>query len=708
MADLIITPSVDLGLGGSLTALVLARSHYKFWDMVPINSDLSIRQRMSVGTPPTGWSSGDTLSLFNTPLLRAAGALPEGGLGVTLDGVSEYMASVYDETSVGIDIGPHTLWAVVTIHALPSAGQEPAVIGGSTEFAVTARDDGRLYGYYNGSAVVDLPFALDVPLFICLTRTDASPDVVTLYVNDASDAATPTNGTIVRGYVHLGKHWSNAHFLEATYSHAGFLPEALSGATVAAWAAASQWTDVSEDVQIEPALVCERGIRDDSPLSRVASTGTCTLAMDNSERNAAGLVGYYSPAHANCRSGFTRGAPIRVRVDDGSTDYTVFVGRIAVIAPIPGIYGSRETLVLATDIMDDAARFRLNQLPILENVRSDEVFEQLVVRLPNQPFGLTLFPGNETYDIALDNTEDEAISALSEFNRLAHSEYGRIYQSRVGALVHEGRDVRGGVASSLTVEDTEIIGLAVRESTRDAINRVEVTVHPREVDDAATTVLFALVNPLELAANVAKTILGPYRVEGAPDTVVRVGGLDMEPPLASTDYLMFENADGTGADLTSTLAVVANYGANGVSYTLTSTSNGFVTRLQARGRGVYDFRTVVVIAEDAASIAANGVNALKLEMPYQEDPDVAQAVAEAILASYSPVATRARQMVLYANDEALAGIVGKDVSDRISLSETLSGLSADHFINGVRFEFLDGVVGKVTWWLAPPEDELAA
>src|SRR5690606_8920324 len=163
-----------------------------------------------------------------------------------------------------------SLEVVLVIHAVPGTNEEPAVMGGSTEFAVTAQDDGRLYGYYNGSAVVDLPFTVDEPCHVVLTRTGASPDAITLWVNGVSDTASVTRGGINRGHVHLGKHWTDADYLAATYSFAAFYPRALSSDDVADHYAAVTWTDVSDDVLVDPSLVIERGIRDDAPSSRTA------------------------------------------------------------------------------------------------------------------------------------------------------------------------------------------------------------------------------------------------------------------------------------------------------------------------------------------------------------------------------------------------------------------------------------------------------
>jgi len=86
------------------------------------------------------------------------------------------------------------------------------------------------------------------------------------------------------------------------------------------------WTDVSEDV-IAP-IAFNGGILDNSPLSRVAGTGKCTFSLNNSISNSGGLAGYYSPGHANCRSGFAAGLQVRIRITYDNATYKKFQGKI--------------------------------------------------------------------------------------------------------------------------------------------------------------------------------------------------------------------------------------------------------------------------------------------------------------------------------------------------------------------------------------------
>ena len=83
---------------------------------------------------------------------------------------------------------------------------------------------------------------------------------------------------------------------------------------------AGAWTDVSADVLQSDKPRFESGIRDNGATDRVASTGRLTFTLDNSNLNSAGLAGYYSPGHANARSGFSTGIPVRFKVTyDGGT-----------------------------------------------------------------------------------------------------------------------------------------------------------------------------------------------------------------------------------------------------------------------------------------------------------------------------------------------------------------------------------------------------
>jgi hypothetical protein len=425
--------------------------------------------------------------------------------------------------------------------------------------------------------------------------------------------------------------------------------------------------------------------------------------MNNLASNSGGVTGYYSPGHASCRSGFGKGAPVRVK----SGSDVIFTGRVRAISPSPGKTGGG-TKVVATDYLDVAATSLMENVSILENVTGDQVFAYIVENTPAQPYGLSSSTGSETYTLALDNTRDEAVSALSEFHRLAMSELGYIYQTRTGALVYEARSTRisNEPTPTVTLADT-MHGVDVAEVAASSLNRVQVTVHPRVIDAAATTVLYELVNPLQLAAGETKVIIGPFRAATATGITTRVGGLSMVDPVATTDYTMNTASDGAGTDLTSSMTVVADYGPNGVRLTLTNgaTDAAYVTKMQCRGKGVYDFRTVVLRAQNDAAIASDGVNALNIDMVYQEDASIGQSMADALLSGYGDLdGTRVRQVSFLPDAAGMpAGLWTKDISDRVAVSETVTGATGEYYINGVKHAYQNGTLPRITWWLAPAE-----
>jgi hypothetical protein len=164
-------------------------------------------------------------------------------------------------------------------------------------------------------------------------------------------------------------------------------------------------------------------------------------------------------------------------------------------------------------------------------------------------------------------------------------------------------------------------------------------------------------------------------------------------------------ADGTGADVTASLDVIANYGANGVQFVITNATSApaYVTKLQCRGKGVYDFRTIVVRAENAQAVADDGVNAITIDMVYQQSPNIGKSLADYLLSAYGALAgTRVKRAVMLPDAAGMpAGLLTQDISDRVTVSESITGATGDYYINGVKHEFKNGTLPRVTWWLSP-------
>lgn len=697
------SPTVELALSGSFLAQVLAETNGVYWRMFTPDANV-IPHTFGTYTTLTTAQSG-VLEVFGTVPASSRNLpsqIPDGGYAIALDGASDYLVADNARPSSDPFTAPFSIEVILTLNAVPSGGIEPAIMGNSP-FGLTYTNAGNVSAYHNGASFATYAVAATSRVHLVLTRAGTATDSIILYVGGVNrGSTTPARVSFQLDPVYFGVHWTNAHYLNATYEFAAIYPSELTPARVLAHYNALTWTDVTTDTLGGLGLTIERGIRDDKPSNRVASSGSLTFSLNNLGSNSGGVTGYYSPAHASVRAGFTRGIPVRVKT--GSD--VQFVGRVRAIAPAPGRSGKGVVKVVATDFVDQCALFLMDTVAVMEDVTGDRVCREIVGLMPTQPHGFESATGTETYPLVLDNTRDESVSALAEFHRLAVSELGYIYVNREGTLVYEARGTRIGAqpTSSVTLTDT-MVGLDVAEVSADTINRVQITVHPRLVDTAATTVLYATTNPLEIAAGETKTIIGPFRTPTVPGVTTRVGGLSMVAPVATTDYLMNALSDGTGTDLTTALTVTANYGANGVQLVLVSaaTQPAFITRLQCRGKGVYDFRTVVVRSQDDADVAAYGVNALTLDMVYQQEPNVAQSLADYLRTAYSDIdGSRVKRVALLPDAPGMpANLLTKDISDRVTVSETITAATGDYYINGVKHEYQNGTLPKVTWWLSP-------
>lgn len=478
------------------------------------------------------------------------------------------------------------------------------------------------------------------------------------------------------------------------------------------------WTDVTADLAQEVETL-DYGIKGIGPNDRLADTGTFKFSLDNSESNSGGVVGYYSPGHAACRVGFFLGIRVRVLFNVMGRTFYRHVGTLDSIDPVAGMFDDRVTHCGTVDWMDNAARAKVSGLAVQFNKTSSELFAILVESADTQPDSLVIATaGSDTYPIALDTAEDEKVALLTEMKKLLDSElgYAAIVGNETGGgeLRFLGRRGRGLTVTNADVfSDTDFTGLTTLQQRGDVTNAVQLVAHPRVPDANPTSILYDLQTPVALGAGATARILGPYRDPNQQSP--RVGGTDMQAPDPNSpnfDYQMWSNNDGTGTDLTAFLTVVASYGGNGVRYALTNTGTvpGYVTRLRARGKGIYSYQTVIVEAQDDDSVDQVGKNQVTLDMPYQSTTDVLFEAATWLVAVYKNPGPRPSVTfeVPNADGALLLRLMLLDVNSRVGIEETVSGLAVGaglfgYFINSVKIQVTPTNNWVVTWGLAPAD-----
>ena len=470
------------------------------------------------------------------------------------------------------------------------------------------------------------------------------------------------------------------------------------------------WTDVSADVRAAGSIRAGYGIRGASARDRVAATGTLVFPLDNSERNSAGLLGYYSPNHVNKRAGFGLGIGVRLALTYGSPTYFKWRGTLESIDLVPGVAGTRVVACSCVDWMDDAAKYPVSVIPTAFDQRSDEVFTALLAAVPKRPAAIEIDPGVDTYPIVFDTLRDETTRALAALQNLAMSELGYIYLKgdavQGGTLVFEARNRRPAATEDLfTLDDTRQIDLRMSNARAGVTTQVKVTAHPRAAD--ATGVLFSLSGAAPSVAPGNSLPLNCQYRDPNTGAYARVGAQDIEDLVAGTDYVANSAADGSGTVLTSAMSVAIAKGGNSAIVTVTNTGGtlAYLTQLQIRGKAIPDYQSVTLTADDADAQVNYGLNVLDLDMPLQDDAATAAEVGQYLLQIYGTPRTNISQVTFLAteSEDLLIQMLTREISDRIAIVETLSGVNDSFFLNSVDLEIQEGGAIWCTWGLAPAD-----
>jgi len=442
------------------------------------------------------------------------------------------------------------------------------------------------------------------------------------------------------------------------------------------------WTTVT-DVLRGPGITWHRGLPGSSILDLVADIGTLSFSLDNSERNSVGLIGYYSPDHENRRSGFELNIRVRYRI--GSI--IRFTGVLDSITPITGRHGPRTVSCEVVDWMDVAQRTRLENLPVQINKRGDEIFQVLIDSIPivSQPDALEMDLSADIFPYSLDRTRDEQTVLRDEIYRLCISGLDRCWIRGDGTVVYESRTRRAISATNADVYDDHFGFVADRDRTS-LINKVQSTVHPR-VPGSSYVVMFSMKQPMELIPGQTITILGPWTDPDNPD--VRVGAADLAPITATTDYTANTASDGSGTNLTGFVSVTIGFSGNATEFSVTYNGGvtGYLTKLQQRGKPLYDYGATVMQWKDDTSIAQYGPIVQQIDMVYQADPRFGLEAAQYFVFSMAFPITQVSGLVRFVglNSDALelARSLDRDISDRIGLTDYVTGITRSFYINSI-------------------------
>lgn len=466
------------------------------------------------------------------------------------------------------------------------------------------------------------------------------------------------------------------------------------------------WTDITQDVVVPAGLYLRFGIDGNKPTDCLAGTGEVRFTLRNDAGNRGGVQGYYSLAHASKWEKWELGSQIRVTFVDGSTTYVRFRGRLGVADPDPGVNGPKRVRVVAYDAMRDLIATDAREVTIQIDQTAATLLTHIIDTLPVEarPYSHSI-SGTDAYPYAFDNAVG-GVKAASLMKDIILSGLGRGYVSGEGIFVVKTRDQLATATSQYAFTDADLHhdgGLVVPTADDAVFNRVRATIHPKTIDAAATTVLYAQTGTAPaISPGATLTIWGTYRDPG--DIQVMIGGTEAVTPIvATTDYTANALADGTGGDLTGNVAVTTTAFASTAKFAVTNNGSetAYLTKLQVRGKGIYDNgpRTF-----EAFSSQLYGDRPVTIDLPYQDDPYIGQGIASWVEAQYRSLAGQAREIVFCANSSAalMTQALTREPTEKITITEAVTGLSSvTAIITSVILEMMKGGILYCRLGLAP-------
>ncbi len=458
------------------------------------------------------------------------------------------------------------------------------------------------------------------------------------------------------------------------------------------------WSDITRSILIPSEISAKYGIRSDGPTACMASIGTMALGIDNSEANEQSLLGYYTLGGMVARAGFDLCIRFRLRVGGRVR----FLGRLDTGSPTLGPYSKRDVPCNIVDWMDEASRWPITNLPTLTNVRADQVLTTIADAVPLQPEARAFDIGSDVYPYAFDQAINS--TAMAEMGAVAQSEMGRVYDLG-GTLTLKARRSRTNPVPAFTIVNSPYVDASLRWSRDDIKTRADITVHPR-TGDLTPVILYSSADKTELGPGQSVTIVAQY--VDPQQKAARVGGIGIIEPLPNTDFTANTRADGSGADRTGSLG--GAFVAGGDSSTITVTNNHatqtiFVTKLQIRGLGLYDYQPVTCTSiASTPTLAKYGENLLVIDLPYQGSATLGQAIADGVR-NYMSV-PRARggtfRFCGNVNEETKNWLQSADIDTCFEYREPISGTTT-WFINAVDLTLDRDGLWWATWYCEPAD-----
>jgi hypothetical protein len=694
-------PVPTLNLGVSYLAAVLANSPVGYWPL---------RERIgAVCHDDATYSTSDPQydgTYVNAPLLGdAPGPLPEGGTCV------RFAASATQYVDVG-DIAALRPIAAVSLEAWVKIDAQQSTIRVIAGYAGVG-DVGYLM-LVNTSNVIrfrvgNLSFTVSVGTYelqpdewVHVVGTYLRDGDVKIYVNGTLNDSAPQTDYI--SYVGLTG-FQIANGWDDAIAHVAVYEGAMGAAMVAAHYAASQWTDVTEDLDADTGWRVQRGLRGNTPTHRLANPGTFYFALKNHAGNALGLQGAYSPHHTNARAGFTHGIPVQLILTYDGTPREVFRGKIQDITPEPGRYGPAQlTHCTAYDFVYQLYQADVREIPALASVADDDVLRYILDAMPSaeQPAGVDFDLGPDTYTYPLHGM-GAGLTAAQAMTEVLTTSRGKLFTTGDGTLRYLSRHAQISQASQFAFTDAHLQpGLLVPSTRRNVYTLIRGTYYPKNIGSVTTAVLWSLEVPQEVADAETLEWWVTYRDPANPDDEAM--GADFQTPVSGTDWTANTQQDGGGTDVTASVVFEVFPWATTARIRATNNSGAaafLIAPTQIRGRLILARTQQVVQAK--STVQLDGARALTVDLSLEGDGNQAQGKVDFVLHEYESLENQVDWIPFLPqkSDALMQQALDREVGDLITITETLTGIDAPLVITTIALGMRAGTLVQAAFGTGP-------
>jgi hypothetical protein len=465
----------------------------------------------------------------------------------------------------------------------------------------------------------------------------------------------------------------------------------------------STWTDITSDVRRSEPIRAGYGIPGIGPLDLSAATGNLSLALDNGQSNSAGLLGYYTPGHANCRSGWALGKKLRLSYSYSGSTFYKMVGYVTAVDPTAGVYQERLARVSAVDWMDFAGTQKLQQLSIQANITAGSALQALVSQAVIQPRATCVGYSTETFVRVFDSDNDAKMTLAAGMGKLARNELGAIFlrgdQTAGETLEFKGRYGRAGGQTVTASLISTMLELETEYSRDNIWNVVKARTYPKEIETSACTAIFTLQSPISISASETQTFTAYFR---DPYSAKSISASNVVYPFrAGLDY-NFGSASGTGVgDKNSSACFSASIGANSARIAAQNNSGttGWLNDFTLYGAGIYYFDPVEYESRNASSASLYGERVLDMELEYHTTEVTGQPLAQYVRSLWDTPRRLVKSVRFLANrnDAHALAAMRCEPGSRVYIEEPMTATAGYFDIQSATYETTGRNETYVTW-----------